>query len=203
MRRIFTNRKALRRRRLAFATALICAACATGALSPQARRVLGTLFASSAVAEQADAARQEAPAKDADTKAVFTADPLESVTLSLRRRERELERRERALAEEEARLETLRKEIEQNLAESEKMLRAMERLAGDAQDSRQQEMTKWVKIYQAMKPKQAGPVLAGLDPTFALAILAQMTPEDAGKILNYMEPEQAITLGEALALRHP
>ncbi len=149
------------------------------------------------------AAVTEAPASDPAKDWVFTPDPLESVSSSLREREQELERRERAVADAEAQLEALRKEVEAALAQSRDVLAAMERTAGEADTSRKQELSKWVKIYQAMKPAQAGPVLAGLDQPFALQILSQMDPKGAGKILDAMDSESAIELGKQLGLKHP
>lgn len=185
-------------------------------LMPGLRRPMGTIFAVNqvAVAAAANTPKPEtAPttttmvAKPKETKPenawVFQPDPLDSASFTLRERELKIQQREQELAQAETRLESLRKEIELNLAKSEDVLKSMQRMAGEADTTRNKELKQWVAIYTAMKPAQAGPVIAGLDAGFALQILAQMDPKSAGKILENMPPEQAITLGQQLGLKHP
>ncbi|MEN6625621.1 MAG: hypothetical protein ABFD69_05260 [Candidatus Sumerlaeia bacterium] len=179
---------------------------------PALRRPLGTILATNAFAQPAKSAAAPttattaaaAPAKETKPAAwVFQPDPIDSAALSLRERELKIRQREQELNQAEARLDSLRQEVELNLARSEEVLKSMQRMAGEADSSRSKELKKWVSIYTAMKPAQAGPVIAGLDPNFALQILAQMEPKSAGKILENMPPQQAIVLGQRLGLKHP
>jgi flagellar motility protein MotE (MotC chaperone) len=185
-------------------------------IMPGLRRPLGTIFAVDQVAVAAavktpkpddSATTTTMTAKTKETKPenvwVFQPDPLDSASSTLRERELKIQQREQDVSQAEARLERLRKEIELNLAKSEEVLKSMQRMAGEADTTRNKELKQWVAIYTAMKPAQAGPVIAGLDAGFALQILAQMDPKSAGKILENMPQAQAITLGQQLGLKHP
>jgi flagellar motility protein MotE (MotC chaperone) len=57
-------------------------------------------------------------------------------------------------------------------------------------------MKKWVKIYEAMVPEQAGQIIQDLDPAFAKELLATMDARRAGKILNTIPADKAIRLGD-------
>ncbi len=193
--------------------ALLAGVLALSAALPAWRQPLGTLLATAShaadPAPEPQATPAAAPEPAADTAAaagkpwVFTPDPLDAVTHSLRERDRQLREREAELARAEARLEALRREVALNVARGEEVLAAMERIAGNADANRAKELKKWVGIYQAMKPQQAGTVMAGLDPEFALQVLSLMEPKGAGRILENMPPEQAIVLGQKLGLNHP
>ncbi len=204
-----------RLRRAIFVILLAAAGLFVAALiAPGMRASIGTLFAGDALAAQAKAAaapttgttaavKNEAAAPSKPAGWVFQPDPLDATALSLRERELKIQRREQEVAQAEARLESLRKEIEINLAHSQEVLKSMQRMAGEADTTRNKELKQWVSIYTAMKPAQAGPVFAGLDTRFALRVLAQMDPKNAGKILDNMPREQAIALGQQLGLKHP
>ncbi|MCE5228664.1 hypothetical protein LLG95_03600 [bacterium] len=180
-------------------------------VAPGIRKPMGTLLATDAVAAQtkpatAPTTATTAVAKKEEPKStawVFQPDPTDSTALSLRERELQIAQREQELKQAESRLESLRKEIELNLDRSEDVLKSMQKMAGEADSTRNKELKQWVSIYTAMKPAQAGPIFAGLDPRFALQVLAQMEPKSAGKILENMPPAQAIALGQQLGLKHP
>lgn len=180
---------------------------------PGIRASVGTLFAGEALAAQtkspADPTTATTEAVKNETKEnkpkgwVFQPDPLDSAALSLRERELKVQQREQELTQAEARLENLRKEIELNLTRSQEVLKSMQKMAGEADTTRNKELKQWISIYTAMKPAQSGPIFAGLDTRFALQVLAQMEPRSAGKILDNMPKEQAIALGQQLGLKHP
>lgn len=168
---------------------------------------VGTLLATPALAEEDVQGGQthEEPATEGTAEEeltqldpVFREDPLQSLADSLKSKQRELEEREKALEEKEARLEALRLEIEENLLRSQRVLSNMERLAGEADVKRRQEVKKWVEIYQKMKPEAAGQILQGLEPEFQLELLAQMDTSKAAKILNTFPTDKAIELGDKL-----
>jgi flagellar motility protein MotE (MotC chaperone) len=177
----------------------------------------GTLLASKVWAEEKKPAAQSGTKSTAKAEAsvkaededssepltIFPKDQLESIADSLKRKQRELESREAALRKAEQHLEDLRKETEQNLARIEQVLEEMKKIAGQADDQRQKEIKKWVDIYQAMPPEKAGQVIQGLEPGFAMDILAKMDAKKAGKILACVAPDKAIELGKKLGTKHP
>lgn len=185
---------------------------AAAMIAPEIHESVGTVFAGEALAAQT---KTQAATTTATTEArdeakevrpkgwVFQPDPMDSAAISLRERELKIQQREQEIRQAEARLESLRKEIEMNLTRSQEVLKSMQKMAGEADTTRNKELKQWVSIYTAMKPAQAGPLFAGLDARFALQVLAQMEPKSAGKILDNMPKEQAIALGQQLGLKHP
>lgn len=147
-----------------------------------------------------------APDADATTSTVRTAprenifedDPLESLAVSLKRRQREMDEREARLKEESQRLDALRKEVESSLARSQQVLKQMEQLAGNAAAQRDKELVRWIKIYEGMTPAQAGQMLGQLNLDFARELLAKMDPKKASKILSAFPPAKAVELGKLL-----
>jgi flagellar motility protein MotE (MotC chaperone) len=161
----------------------------------------------------ADAASGSAPAAEPKEKAaeneedyekynsVFHYDPLQSLAVSLQEKERQLNERERRLNLEGKRLQSLRREIEENLTQSKSTLRAMEKIAGRADQNHEDQIATWIEIYQKMKPLQAAPILSDLKKDFSLQLLSDMDPKKAAKILELMKPEMAILLGKLLNKR--
>ena len=140
---------------------------------------------------------------DAPTLSIFQLDSLQSLSVSLQQKQRDLDEKERELEEREKRLDDLRREIEQDLKTIEARLAQMEKIAGEADTNRQQELKTWSKIYEAMTPQQAGIVLGDMDPQFALELMSMMDAKKAGKILTEIQNEKAVLLGNALHQKHP
>ena len=161
-----------------------------------ARFFATTAFAQEASDEKAQAASRSQPTQEeltsrqsetvGKTLSVFRDNPLASLTEALREKERQLAEKEKELQDAQAQLEALRKELEQVLNQTDAKLREMERLAGDADTQRKRELSKWVKIYEGMKPDGTAKIFEGLDAQFALELLVQMEPKKASKILEAM-----------------
>lgn len=208
-------------------TVIISALCISFLIHALELGTQGTLFASEARAENEaeepsmlddqftgadlDGGFAEFPDEEIDEPAlfsVFETDPLESLSQSLRTKQRELDEREKELAEREERLKALEKEVNRKLARIEETYQAMQRFSGAAEEQRRQEIGKWVKIYQAMKAPQAAEVFADLDQSLALEIIVRMDPKKAGKLLDEMvknrdSQEKAAELANALADLRP
>ena len=173
---------------------------------------VGTLFASQARAATAPTAAPDAETTgtepvhkagaDSETLTVFQLDPLAKLADSLQAKQRQLDQREAKVTGEEKRLDALRKETEQNLSQIDARLKEMQATAAKADLQNKKELSKWVDIYQAMAPKDAGKVIQGLDPELAKAVLSQMDPKKAGKILGFVAPEKASEWRRRLA-KHP
>ncbi|MCA3721751.1 hypothetical protein [Phenylobacterium sp.] len=70
---------------------------------------------------------------------------------------------------------------------------------GDEQEAA--EVARMVKVFEAMKPKDAAPRMVLLDDSVRLPIAARMKEKSLGLILAQMPPEEAKRLTEALAKR--
>lgn len=70
---------------------------------------------------------------------------------------------------------------------------------GDEQEAA--EVARMVKVFEAMKPKDAAPRMVVLDDSVRLPIAARMKEKSLGLILAQMPPEEAKRLTEALANR--
>lgn len=119
-------------------------------------------------------------------RSVFATDPLESLAAELQARKKELDRREKELNEREENLRALDREVKAKLAKVEAAYSAMQRFSDAAQEQRQAEIGKWVKIYEAMKAPEAAKVFETLDQDLALQILVKMDSKKAGKLIEEM-----------------
>lgn len=183
----------------------------------------GTVFAGMASAEPSEPAAQTgepdkaapAPAIPADqgpdpvttaptgdeNKGIFVNDSLESLALTLKKKEKELQKREEALKEEEKRLEALRAEVEQNLARMDETLKKMEAMSAQADASKEEALNQWVGIYQTMAPADVAKIIEGVDEDFAIRLLSAMVPKKAGEVLSAISPEASIKLSKHLTER--
>ncbi len=113
----------------------------------------------------------------------------------LKQREAQLQDRMRALAvaEEEIRQKT------QELVAAEEQLRATIALADSAAED---DITRLVAVYQAMKPKDAAALFETMDPEFAAGFLGRMQPDAAAGIMAGLSPQTAYSVSVILAGRN-
>jgi flagellar protein FlbB len=120
---------------------------------------------------------------------------------ALQRRQAELDARERELARKDERLALFEQDVTAKIArleEIEKRLLDQARAERAAVDTAAASLA---KIYAAMKPAAAAPILDQLDDATVLAILGQMKAKEVGEILPLMSREKAIVVTRALAAR--
>jgi flagellar motility protein MotE (MotC chaperone) len=120
---------------------------------------------------------------------------------ALQQRQAELETREREVAGKEARLKLYERDVTARLAsleEIEKRLATRAKAESAAGDAATESLA---KIYGAMKPADAAPILERLDEDTVLGILRRMKEKQVGEILPLMSREKAIGLTQALAAR--
>lgn len=77
----------------------------------------------------------------------------------------------------------------------------VEALLGQADTREQAEIDRLVAVYQAMRPRDAAPVMASLDDEVRLPVAAAMRPRSLAAIMAQMEPAAARELTEKLARR--
>lgn len=120
----------------------------------------------------------------------------------LKSREAVLEKREADL---EMRLEVLKaaeSQIERNtqaLIAAERELKSTMALADGAAEN---DLTQLTQVYESMKPKQAIPLFAQMDPQFAAGFLGRMRSEVAGQIMAGLDPQKAYAISVILAGRN-
>ncbi len=68
-------------------------------------------------------------------------------------------------------------------------------------DEKNQSAEKLAKMYEAMKPDQAAPILGSLDPDIILEIMGRMKDRQAAKILARMDPALAAQLSTRMSLK--
>lgn len=149
----------------------------------------------------ANAHKQDAPEDPEQVLAIFMDDSVESLAEALRQKERALDEREKALEEEEKRLESLRLEIEQNLARMDQTLKKMEALAAQVDTIQNENLNKWIEIYQTMPPEDVAKVIEGMDTGFAVLLLSEMVPKKAGEVLSKIDPKSSIMLNQYITER--
>ncbi|HEY2388664.1 MAG TPA: hypothetical protein VGK30_17035 [Candidatus Binatia bacterium] len=114
-------------------------------------------------------------------------------------RQAELDARERELAAREEHLKVYEQDVTAKIAsleEIEKRLQVRAKAASAAIDSAAESLA---KVYSAMKPQDAAPILERLDESTVLTIFGRMKEKQIGEILPLMTKEKAIALTQALA----
>jgi flagellar motility protein MotE (MotC chaperone) len=114
-------------------------------------------------------------------------------------RQAELDARERELTGREEHLKVYEQDVTAKIAsleEIEKRLQVRAKAASAAIDSAAESLA---KVYGAMKPQDAAPILERLDESTVLTIFGRMKEKQIGEILPLMSKEKAIALTQALA----
>jgi flagellar protein FlbB len=162
---------------------------------------VGRALASGGGAAKPAAAPQGAPGGSAESTAPAPATDVRDLLEGVQRRQAELDAREQEL---DARAEQLHL-LEQDVTAKIATLEAIEkRLAGEAKTRRaveSQAAESLAKIYGAMKPAEAAPILDQLDDETILTIFTRMKEKQIGEILPLMTRERAIGLTQSLASR--
>ncbi len=119
------------------------------------------------------------------------------------RRQAELDNREHELAAREERLHVFEQDVIAKIAsleEIEKRLQGRAKAASAAVDAANESLA---KVYGAMKPADAAPILERLDEATVLSIFGRMKEKQIGEILPLMTKDKAIALTHALATSPP
>ncbi|MBI3393632.1 MAG: hypothetical protein HY039_10645 [Nitrospirae bacterium] len=159
------------------------------------------LFASGAVdvASLADRMAAASP-KEGEGKAAASAPAGEADGGGgLTQRAEEIGRREAAVKREEEKLREFKKEMEQKIAQFEKLKIDVEASLKKVEDEREQNFRHLVKVYESMPAEDAAARMEKLEDKVALALLSRMKGKTAGKVLAAVEPTRAARLSESLA----
>ena len=122
---------------------------------------------------------------------------LDLVTL-LKEKEAALESREAALAEKEIRIEMLQKELQ---SQERKMLEirvSVEKMMADFKALKEEDLSRLVEVYSAMKPNAAAPLLSELELGSAVEVILRMPTKKSAKLLSAVDPERAVAISRAI-----
>lgn len=113
------------------------------------------------------------------------------VLQSLSKRREDLEKRERSLMEREALLQAAGVEVDRKVTELNKLKTEIETLLGQQESMADERINSLVKIYEAMKPKEAAIIFNTLDLDVLLSVVGRMNERKVSPILASMDPEKA------------
>lgn len=134
---------------------------------------------------------------DGSVGAALTPEMIESLV----KRRRDLERRERALDEREAFLVITEKRVDDKLAELQALKGQLVGLLDQLDEERREQIESLVKIYAAMKPKDAARILENLDRDVLLDVVENMQENKIAPILAEMDSEIAKEVTASMARR--
>lgn len=120
----------------------------------------------------------------------FTASEIE-VLQALSRRREELDQRERNINESGAMLKAAEREVDRKIAELNALRDELKNLLETQQKMEESRIVSLVRIYEAMKPKEAAIIFNSLDDDVLLAVVARMNERRLSPILASMDPAKA------------
>ena len=123
-----------------------------------------------------------------------------AILLELRERRKELEARETAISTREATVSAAEKKVSARVDELQGLQKKLEAL--DA-GSKVQDDNAWqglVKVYEAMKPKEAAAIFNDMAEPVLLSVLGRMKETKAAAVLAAMPPDKARDVTTRLAL---
>jgi len=132
-----------------------------------------------------------------------SATDVKALLESLSRRQAELDQREKTLAAREEKLALYEKDVTEKIAHLEQVGKTLKDELKRTHSASDEAAASLAKVYGAMKPSEAAPILDQLDEATALRILTRMKEKQVGEILPLMTRERAIGLTRSLAGRVP
>ena len=120
---------------------------------------------------------------------------------SLSERREVIEQQARELDQREVLLKAAESRIDEKVAELEALRKSIEELLGEHDEETEAQMKSLVKIYEAMKPKDAARIFEQLDMVVLLEVIERMKERKTAPILANMDPERAKTITLELAQR--
>lgn len=120
---------------------------------------------------------------------------------SLRARRTELDQREEGFDTQMQLLTAAEDKIDAKVANMQDLVAEMKELLGMADEAKEAENARLVKVYETMNPRQAAPQLAAMADGVRLPIMAKMNERKLAAVLQAMTPIQAKEVTEKLAQR--
>ena len=118
----------------------------------------------------------------------------------LRERSRQLDEREAALDLREAAAVAVEQNLEEDMARLDGLRAEMMRFLERANDISAENVASLAKMIDSMRPKDAAPMLSGMDDDVVLDVLRKVKPKQAAKILGAMPASLSQALGDRFTL---
>jgi flagellar motility protein MotE (MotC chaperone) len=134
-----------------------------------------------------------------DSAASPISDGERTVLLELRQRRQELDAREAALAAHESLLAAAEQKLAERVAELQALQKKLEALEATRKDREDAGWLGLVKLYEAMKPRDAATIFNDLDMQVLLQVVDRMKEAKAAPVLAAMQPDKARDLTARLA----
>lgn len=131
------------------------------------------------------------PVPDVPKAAVGVSESERALLVDLRHRRRELDAREAALASRDAVLSATERRLSARVGELASLQSKLEALEQARQAREAQNWQGLVKLYEAMKPRDAAAIFNDLDKPVLLAVLDRMKDGKAAAVLAAMAPDRA------------
>lgn len=141
-------------------------------------------------------AQDAAPAEGAEPASVPGFDPEILVAIDLERDA--LDARALELDEQEARIGLAGIALDRQLEELERLEVRLRETLKTADDEHVADITRLVRIYEAMKPQQAGAILDSMDLEVSTLVLAAMPEKNAGPVMANMRPVRAQAISKII-----
>ncbi len=121
----------------------------------------------------------------------------------LKEREETLESREAALGEKEKRIDFLQKELKVQESEMLDVRKSLEKVMEELKALKDEDLSRLVEVYSAMKPAAAAPLLKELDLKYAVEVILRMPTKKSAKLLSAVEEERAVAISRAITALKP
>jgi flagellar motility protein MotE (MotC chaperone) len=116
----------------------------------------------------------------------------------LHNKEKALDEKESLLREKERRLIVLQKELQKKEKDIETLRKRAETMLAELQALKDEDLSRLVAVYSAMKPAAAAPLMAKLDLPYAVEVILRMEPRKAAKLLSAIESKRAAAISRSI-----
>lgn len=159
-----------------------------------------TVVATAAAAVPTETLPQPAPqVPSPDSAPPPVSDAEKALLLELRQRDKELDEREAALSARESVLAAAEQKVQARIAELQALQRRLEALDAARKEREEAGWQGLVKLYEAMKPRDAATIFNDLEMSVLLQVVDRMKEAKAAPVLAAMQPDKARDLTARLA----
>jgi len=109
-----------------------------------------------------------------------------------------LREKESLLQEKEKRLILLQKELQKKEKDIEKLRQRDETVLAELKALKDEDLSRLVAVYTAMKPAAAAPLMEKLDLPYAVEVILRMKPKKAAKLLSAIKPKRAAAISRSI-----
>jgi len=137
-----------------------------------------------------------------DSPQLATPTDTAQLLLDLRAREVALRRRETQVSEQESLISAAQTRLQAQMQALQGVEAELSATMALADRAAEEDISRLVTVFEAMKPEEASAVFAEMAPDFAAGFLGRLNPESAAAILAGLDPRLAYSLSALLAGRN-